>query len=120
MAVTTDIRISGVSLPPEKHTNIALTYIFGVGPTRANQICEAAQIDKQIKLKELNDEQIDRLRKEVSKFTVEGDLRRLIGMNIKQKMDMRSYEGLRHRKHLPVRGQRTKSNARTRKGKRKR
>lgn len=112
-------RIAGINLPVHKHTDIALTAIFGIGRNRAQDICDGVGINHQTKLKDLSDEQIDALRTEVAKYTVEGDLRREISMNIKRLTDMGVYRGLRHRKGLPVRGQRTKTNARTRKGPRK-
>jgi len=116
MVKSSDIRIAGVSLPAHKHTNIALTYIHGIGDTLANNICDAAKIDKSMKLNQLDEQQIEQLREKVGQYNVEGDLRRQVGMNIKQLMDMRCYRGLRHRKSLPLRGQQTKNNARTRKG----
>lgn len=112
-------RIAGINIPDNQHTFIALTYIYGIGKTCSNRICLATNIDKNIKLNELSEEQIDKLRNEVSKFVVEGDLRRNIAINIKRLIDIGTYRGLRHRRGLPVRGQRTKTNARTRKGPRK-
>lgn len=112
-------RIAGVNIPNHQHTVIALTAIYGVGRTRAQKICDAAGIVRSIKIKELSDSDMDRLRDEVGKFTVEGDLRREVTMNIKRLMDLGCYRGLRHRKGLPCRGQRTRTNARTRKGPRK-
>ena len=112
-------RIAGVNIPNHKHTEIALTAIFGIGRTRAQQICDAAAIGRSVKIKDLTESDMERLRDEVAKFTVEGDLRRQISMNIKRLMDLGCYRGLRHRRSLPVRGQRTKTNARTRKGPRK-
>lgn len=112
-------RIAGVNIPNNQHTVIALTAIYGVGRSRAQKICEAAQVTPSSKIKDLNDADMDRLREEVGKFTVEGDLRREVTMNIKRLMDLGSYRGLRHRKGLPCRGQRTRTNARTRKGPRK-
>ena len=112
-------RIAGINIPDHKHAVIALTAIYGVGDTRAKQICAAAGIAEDVKVKELSEAQIESLRSEVAKFTVEGDLRREISMSIKRLMDLGCYRGLRHRRGLPVRGQRTKTNARTRKGPRK-
>ncbi|MCB1857669.1 MAG: 30S ribosomal protein S13 [Gammaproteobacteria bacterium] len=109
-------RIAGVNIPDRKHTVIALTSIYGVGPARAAGICEAAGLAQDKKIIDLNEEEIDRLRTEVAKFAVEGDLRREISMNIKRLMDIGSNRGIRHRRGLPVRGQRTRTNARTRKG----
>ncbi|MDX1345188.1 MAG: 30S ribosomal protein S13 [Chromatiales bacterium] len=109
-------RIAGVNIPDRKHTVIALTSIYGIGRTRAAQICEAAGVAKDRKIQELAENEIDALRVEVEKFTVEGDLRREISMNIKRLMDLGCNRGIRHRRGLPVRGQRTKTNARTRKG----
>lgn len=112
-------RIAGVNIPDNKHTVISLTYIYGVGRVTAHQICAAAGINPAAKIKDLSEEQLELLRGEVAKFTTEGDLRREINMNIKRLMDLGCYRGLRHRRGLPVHGQRTKTNARTRKGPRK-
>ena len=112
-------RIAGVNIPDRKHTVIALTAIYGIGPTRARQICEAAGIDPQRKVMELSEDELEKLRAEVAKYTVEGDLRREVSMNIKRLMDLGCNRGIRHRRGLPLRGQRTKTNARTRKGPRK-
>jgi small subunit ribosomal protein S13 len=112
-------RIAGINIPDQKHTVIALTAIFGIGRTRARAICAATAIAETAKIKELSEAQIDTLREEVAKYIVEGDLRREISMNIKRLMDLGCYRGLRHRRSLPLRGQRTKTNARTRKGPRK-
>ncbi|MFV5215256.1 30S ribosomal protein S13 [Azonexus caeni] len=112
-------RIAGVNIPNHQHAEIALTAIFGIGRTRAQKICDAAGVARTTKMKDLSDSDMDRLRDEVGKFTVEGDLRREVTMNIKRLMDLGCYRGLRHRKGLPCRGQRTKTNARTRKGPRK-
>jgi small subunit ribosomal protein S13 len=112
-------RIAGVNIPNHQHAEIALTAIYGVGRTRAQKICDAAGINRSTKMKDLNDSEMDKLREEVGKFTVEGDLRRETTMNIKRLMDLGCYRGLRHRKGLPCRGQRTRTNARTRKGPRK-
>ncbi len=112
-------RIAGVNIPNHQHAEIALTAIFGIGRSRAQKICDAAGVVRTKKVKELSDADMDRLRDEIGKFTVEGDLRREVTMNIKRLMDLGCYRGLRHRKGLPCRGQRTKTNARTRKGPRK-
>ena len=110
-------RIAGVNIPNHQHTEIALTAIYGIGRTRAQKICDAVGVKRSAKIKELTDSELDRLREEVGKFSVEGDLRRETTMNIKRLMDLGCYRGVRHRRGLPVRGQRTHSNARTRKGK---
>jgi small subunit ribosomal protein S13 len=112
-------RIAGVNIPNHQHAEIALTAIFGIGRTRAQKICDAAGIVRSTKIKDLTDTDMDRLRDEVGKITVEGDLRREVTMNIKRLMDLGCYRGMRHRKGLPCRGQRTRTNARTRKGPRK-
>ena len=111
-------RISGVNIPTNKKINIALTYIFGIGRKRASDICIKASIDQSKRVNQLNDEEVTKIRELVeSSFSVEGDLRRGISMDIKRLTDLGCYRGLRHRKKLPVRGQRTHTNARTRKGK---
>lgn len=112
-------RIAGVNIPNHKHAEIALTAVYGIGRTRARKICEAAGVSPSTKIKDLDDAAIDKLRDGVQSFTVEGDLRREVTMNIKRLMDVGSYRGQRHRRGLPVRGQRTRTNARTRKGPRK-
>jgi len=112
-------RIAGVNIPNHQHAEIALTAIYGIGRTRAQKICDAAGIVRTTKMKDLSDSDMDRLRDEVGKFTVEGDLRREVTMNIKRLMDIGCYRGFRHRRGLPMRGQRTRTNARTRKGPRK-
>ena len=112
-------RIAGVNIPNHQHAEIALTAIYGIGRTRARKICAAAGIGVSTKIKDMTDVQMDKLRDHVAKFTVEGDLRREVSMNIKRLMDLGCYRGLRHRRGLPVRGQRTRTNARTRKGPRK-
>jgi len=112
-------RIAGVNIPNHQHAEIALTAIFGIGRARAQAICVAAKIGTSTKVKDLSDSDMGRLREEVAKFTVEGDLRREVSMSIKRLMDLGCYRGSRHRKGLPVRGQRTRTNARTRKGPRK-
>lgn len=109
-------RIAGINLPNHKHIEIALTSIYGIGRHTAQAICEAVGIDRTRKVSQLSEEDADRLRGEVAKYQVEGDLRREISMNIKRLMDLGCYRGLRHRRGLPVRGQKTKTNARTRKG----
>ena len=110
-------RIKNIELPGEKHTCIGLTAIYGIGRSLANQICDAAKVDRAKKIKDLTEDEITALRKEVDKQIVEGDLRREVQMNIKNKMEINSYQGTRHKKGLPVHGQRTSRNARTRKGK---
>jgi len=112
-------RIAGVNIPDNKHAVISLTYVFGVGLPTAKQICAAVGIEESTKISDLSDEKLDEIRAEVGKFTVEGDLRREVSMNIKRLMDLGCYRGIRHRRSLPLRGQRTKTNARTRKGPRK-
>ena len=112
-------RIAGVNIPNHQHAEIALQAIYGVGRTRAQAICTAAGIGKSSKIKDLSEADMEKLRIEVSKITVEGDLRREVSMNIKRLMDLGCYRGTRHRKGLPARGQRTRTNARTRKGPRK-
>ncbi|TKB46555.1 30S ribosomal protein S13 [Ferrimonas sediminicola] len=112
-------RIAGINIPEHKHAVVALTAIFGIGRTRAQQICAEAGIAEDVKIKDLDESTIDKVRDVVGQFTVEGDLRREISMNIKRLMDLGCYRGLRHRRSLPLRGQRTKTNARTRKGPRK-
>ena len=112
-------RIAGINIPEHKHTVIALTAIYGIGGTRAKSICAAAGVAETTKIKDLNEEQIDKLRDQVGEFTVEGDLRREVSMSIKRLMDLGCFRGIRHRRSLPLRGQRTKTNARTRKGPRK-
>jgi small subunit ribosomal protein S13 len=112
-------RIAGINVPDHKHAVIALTAIFGIGKTRSQKICAAAGVAETAKLQDLDETQIEALRTEVATFTVEGDLRREVSMNIKRLMDLGCYRGLRHRRSLPVRGQRSKTNARTRKGPRK-
>lgn len=109
-------RIAGVNIPDHKHTVIALTYIYGVGRNRAQKICGAVGIAPERKLKELSEQELEAVRAEVGKYVVEGDLRRSVAMDIKRLMDLGSYRGIRHRRGLPVRGQRTRTNARTRKG----
>lgn len=112
-------RIAGVNIPNNAHIVIGLQAIYGIGSTRAKLICEAAGIEPSIKVKDLDESQLESLREQVSKFEVEGDLRREVTMSIKRLMDMGCYRGFRHRRGLPCRGQRTRTNARTRKGPRK-
>ena len=112
-------RIGGVNIPNHQHAEIALTAIYGIGRARAQAICAAAGVQGSRKIKDLNDAELDRLRESVQRLTVEGDLRREVSMSIKRLMDLGCYRGVRHRKGLPVRGQRTRTNARTRKGPRK-
>jgi small subunit ribosomal protein S13 len=112
-------RIAGVNIPNHQHTEIALTSIYGIGRTRARKICAAVGLKGATKIKDLTDAQMDRLREEVGRFSVEGDLRREVTMSIKRLMDLGCYRGVRHRRGLPARGQRTRTNARTRKGPRK-
>ncbi|MGA1823875.1 MAG: 30S ribosomal protein S13 [bacterium] len=109
-------RIAGVDLPKQKRIEIGLTYIYGIGRSRSQAILKKVNIDYNLKVKDLTDGQINNIRAEIDGFKVEGDLRREISMNIKRLMDIGSYRGLRHRRSMPARGQRTKTNARTRKG----
>jgi small subunit ribosomal protein S13 len=112
-------RIGGVNIPNHQHAEIALTAIYGVGRARARKICVAAGVEISRKVKDLSDGEMDRLREQLGKFATEGDLRREVSMNIKRLMDLGTWRGKRHRAGLPVRGQRTRTNARTRKGPRK-
>ena len=109
-------RIAGINVPDHKIAVFALQSFYGIGPTRARAICAATGVAELTKFKDLDEATLDKIRNEVAKYTVEGDLRREVSMNIKRLMDLGSYRGLRHRRGLPVRGQRTKTNARTRKG----
>ncbi|GAP66078.1 30S ribosomal protein S13 [Mizugakiibacter sediminis] len=109
-------RIAGVNLPVHKHVWVGLQSIYGIGRTRSKKICAAAGVDPATPIKNLSEGEVEKLRHEVAKFTVEGDLRREVGISIKRLMDLGCYRGLRHRRGLPVRGQRTRTNARTRKG----
>ncbi|MCU7796597.1 MAG: 30S ribosomal protein S13 [Candidatus Thiodiazotropha sp. (ex Myrtea spinifera)] len=109
-------RIAGVNIPDRKHAVIALTSIYGIGRTRANDICKEAGIEPQVKIQELSEDQIESIRSIIARYTLEGDLRREISMNIKRLMDLGCNRGIRHRRGLPLRGQRTRTNARTRKG----
>jgi small subunit ribosomal protein S13 len=112
-------RIAGVNIPNHKHAEIALMAIYGIGRTRAQKICDLAGVSRSAKVKDLTESDMERLRDEVGKFVVEGDLRREVTMSIKRLMDLGCYRGVRHRRGLPCRGQRTRTNARTRKGPRK-
>ncbi|MCR9276346.1 MAG: 30S ribosomal protein S13 [Pseudomonadaceae bacterium] len=109
-------RIAGVNIPDNKHAGISLTYIYGIGRTTAAKICDTVGVAITDKIGELSDTDLDAIRSEVSKLTLEGDLRREVSMNIKRLMDLGCYRGIRHRRNLPVHGQRTRTNARTRKG----
>ena len=112
-------RIAGINIPMNKHVWVGLTHIFGVGRTRALHACAGAGVDPHTKVKDLTESEVNGIRSQIAKFAVEGDLRREVSMNIKRLMDLGSYRGMRHRRGLPVRGQRTRTNARTRKGPRK-
>jgi small subunit ribosomal protein S13 len=112
-------RIAGVDIPKQKRGVIALTYIFGIGKSRAQKILNNAGVDESIKVSDWNDDQIGKIREEVGKHTIEGELRSEVQINIKRLMDIGCYRGIRHRSGLPLRGQRTKNNSRTRKGRRK-
>jgi small subunit ribosomal protein S13 len=112
-------RIAGINIPNHQHAEVALTAIYGIGRSRAQAICAGAGVQGSRKIKDLSDAELDRLRENVQRLTVEGDLRREVSMSIKRLMDLGCYRGVRHRKGLPVRGQRTRTNARTRKGPRK-
>lgn len=109
-------RIAGVNIPDNKHIVVSLTYVYGIGKTTAKEICSKSGFAESVKVGDLSEEDLDKVRAEVAKYVVEGDLRREVNMNIKRLMDLGVYRGLRHRRGLPVRGQRTKTNARTRKG----
>jgi len=109
-------RIAGINVPDNKHTVISLTYIYGIGRTTAKRICAAAGVNPNARIQDLSEADLDAIRAEISKMTVEGDLRREISMSIKRLMDLGCYRGIRHRRGLPLRGQRTRTNARTRKG----
>ena len=112
-------RIAGINIPPHKHTEIGLTSIYGIGRTTAQKICNSCGIPLDKKVKDLTDSDLEKIREEVGRLTIEGDLRREMSINIKRLMDLGCYRGFRHRRGLPVRGQRTRTNARTRKGPRK-
>jgi small subunit ribosomal protein S13 len=109
-------RIAGVNIPDNKHAEISLTYIFGIGRTTAKKLCDTVGVARTVRIGDLTDGELDALRNEIAKMPVEGDLRREVSMNIKRLMDLGCYRGIRHRRGLPLRGQRTKTNARTRKG----
>ncbi len=109
-------RIAGVNLPVNKHVWVGLQSIYGIGRTRSRRICQSAGVDPATAVKSLSEGEVENLRREVAKFTVEGDLRREVGISVKRLMDLGTYRGLRHRRGLPARGQRTRTNARTRKG----
>ena len=112
-------RIAGVNLPAQKHVWVGLQSIYGIGRTRSRQVCEAAGVTPATKIRDLSEPEVEALRSEIGKFVIEGDLRREVGIAIKRLMDLACYRGLRHRRGLPLRGQRTRTNARTRKGPRK-
>lgn len=112
-------RIAGVNIPPQKHVVIGLTAVYGIGRPRALAICNVANVNPATKVKDLTDGDLENIRTEIAKVKVEGDLRREVALNIKRLIELGTYRGMRHKKGLPVRGQRTKTNARTRKGKRK-
>ncbi|TAM90228.1 MAG: 30S ribosomal protein S13 [Candidimonas sp.] len=109
-------RIAGINIPPHQHADIGLTAIFGIGRARARQICESSGVDASKKVKDLTDAELERIRERVGVLTVEGDLRREVQLSIKRLVDLGTYRGMRHKRGLPVRGQRTRTNARTRKG----
>jgi len=109
-------RIAGINIPPHKHAEVALTAIYGIGRTTARRICAESGIEPSVKIKDLSEAEIESVRNQVARYTIEGDLRRTVSMNIKRLMDLGSYRGIRHRRGLPLRGQRTRTNARTRKG----
>ncbi|MEM6641039.1 MAG: 30S ribosomal protein S13 [Pseudomonadota bacterium] len=109
-------RIAGINIPVHKHIWIGLTHIYGIGRTRAFAICEAAGVDSSTKVKDLTEPEVEKIRTLIANYSVEGDLRREVGMNIKRLMDLGTFRGIRHRRGLPLRGQRTRTNARTRKG----
>ena len=112
-------RIVGVDIPNDKRVVVSITYIYGIGNTTAKKICKAANVNEDIRVKNLTEEQLSAIRQEIAKYKVEGDLRREVALNIKRLTEIGCYRGMRHRKGLPVNGQRTRTNARTRKGKRK-
>ena len=109
-------RLAGINIPDNKHAAISLTYIYGIGHTTAKQLCDTTGVNPAVKVQDLTEEELDKLRAEVGKLTVEGDLRRVVQLNVKRLLDLGCYRGIRHRRGLPLRGQRTKTNARTRKG----
>lgn len=112
-------RIAGVNIPDNAHIVMGLQHIYGIGPTRAKEICEFVKVSPQIKVKDVSQDIMEKIRNKIATYTIEGDLRREVSMNIKRLVDLKCYRGIRHMKGLPVRGQRTKTNARTRKGPRK-
>ncbi len=112
-------RIAGINIPPHQHAEIGLTAIYGIGRTTARKICEAAGVAYSTKVKDITDAELEKVREQVGRYVIEGDLRREMSINIKRLMDLGCYRGMRHRRGLPVRGQRTRTNARTRKGPRK-
>ncbi len=112
-------RIAGVNIPDNKHLGVALTHVYGIGNARSRSVCNVTGLKADIKVRELTEGDLDKVRSEITKYEVEGDLRREVSMNIKRLMDLGCYRGIRHRKGLPLRGQRTRTNARTRKGPRK-
>jgi len=112
-------RIAGINIPPHQHTEIGLTAIYGIGRTTARKICEAAGVAYAKKVKDITDTELEKIREQIGQYVIEGDLRREVSINIKRLMDLGCYRGMRHRRGLPVRGQRTRTNARTRKGPRK-
>ncbi|MCB1647118.1 MAG: 30S ribosomal protein S13 [Pseudomonadales bacterium] len=109
-------RLAGINIPDNKHTEISLTYIYGIGRKTAKDLCAATGVSPTAKVQDLSEDELDKLRNEIAKMPVEGDLRRTVQLNIKRLLDLGCYRGIRHRKGLPLRGQRTKTNARTRKG----
>jgi|TARA_R110001592_G_scaffold321982_1_gene600805 small subunit ribosomal protein S13 len=109
-------RLAGINIPDNKHAEISLTYIFGIGKTTAKQLCDSTNVDRKAKISDLTEDELNKLRDEIGKLQVEGDLRRETQLNIKRLLDLGCFRGIRHRRNLPVRGQRTKTNARTRKG----
>jgi small subunit ribosomal protein S13 len=109
-------RIAGINIPPHKHAEVALTAIYGIGRNTARKICTDSGIQPQALIKDLTESEVEAVRSQITKYTIEGDLRRTVSMNIKRLMDLGSYRGIRHRRGLPLRGQRTRTNARTRKG----
>tara|TARA_B100000700_G_scaffold316456_1_gene406064 strand:- start:768 stop:1124 length:357 start_codon:yes stop_codon:yes gene_type:complete len=109
-------RVAGINIPDHKHAEVSLTYVYGIGRTRAKNICKKIGIDPSTKISDLNEDQLELIRTEIADFMVEGDLRREVATNIKRLQDLGTNRGIRHRRHLPVRGQKTKNNARTRKG----
>ena len=112
-------RIAGVNIPDNKHLSIALRYVYGIGRTRSHDICDATGLKGDTKVRELTEGDLDKIRSEITRYELEGDLRREVSMNIKRLLDLGCYRGIRHRRGLPLRGQRTRTNARTRKGPRK-